>query len=170
MDNETKEIRCEQNLIKAAAWITGHLVTQTVDISLNRLWCIHTHSTEVNCYSEDDNCSVAQEALRLSCNWTAHCGVAVPNVVNTPLEPVLSLINPVHTSRKDDCLLMIEAVGTAATSVSFHENTRHSIPEDRYLRTRQRQNLISQTHMFSLFHINLDILPHACISKVLSPL
>jgi hypothetical protein len=43
--------------------------------------------------------------------------------------------------------LMMEAVSTSETSVSFYQTTRHNIPEDSHLHTRGRQTLKSQSHM-----------------------
>jgi hypothetical protein len=40
--------------------------------------------------------------------------------------------------------LMMEAVHTSETSVSFYKTTRRNIPEDGHLHTRLRENLKSQ--------------------------
>jgi hypothetical protein len=35
----------------------------------------------------------------------------------------------------------MEAANTSKTSVSFHQTTRHNVPEDSHLHTRRRENL-----------------------------
>jgi hypothetical protein len=42
-------------------------------------------------------------------------------------------------------VLMMEAVGTSETSVSFYETTQPNIPEDSYLHTHRRENLKSHS-------------------------
>jgi hypothetical protein len=39
--------------------------------------------------------------------------------------------------------LVMEAISTIETAVNFYQDTRHSIPEDRHLHTRRRENLKS---------------------------
>jgi hypothetical protein len=44
---------------------------------------------------------------------------------------------------KNDCSLMMEAVNTSETSVTFYKSTRRNVPEDSRLHTRRRENLKS---------------------------
>jgi hypothetical protein len=49
--------------------------------------------------------------------------------------------------------LMMEAVSTSETPVSFYETTRRNIPQDIHLHTRRRENLKSPTVVYLLRNI-----------------
>jgi hypothetical protein len=48
--------------------------------------------------------------------------------------------------------LMMEAVSTSETSVSFYQTTLRYIPEDSHFHTRRHENLISHQECFVLHH------------------
>jgi hypothetical protein len=69
---------------------------------------------------------------------------------------------------KKNIALMVEAVSTSETSVSFYLATRRNIPEDSHLHTRRREKL--KYHLFNIYlNMNFESRLGQCYATCVPP-